>query len=173
MAITAGKKSYTKAQTEELLAVLEKNRGLVFSVAYKRLGSYEDAEDVLMQVQEFAFENLPVILRLDEDQQRWLLADIAKKRSVDLYRSNQIRNHEPLESAAQLETPEDDALSVRNAFDRLLQDERDLLMYRFELGLTAEEIARVLGKKKGAVQKGISRAKDALKKALKEEGIDV
>jgi len=59
---------------------------------------------------------------------------------------------------------------VRSAFDRLSQNERDILELRIVAQLSAEETAAALGKKPGAVRTAQSRALAHLRQLLEEHG---
>ena len=59
-----------------------------------------------------------------------------------------------------------DAASVRAAFGRLDEADRELLELRVVLGLSSDEVATVLGKRAGAVRMAQSRALDRLRAHL-------
>jgi RNA polymerase sigma-70 factor (ECF subfamily) len=59
-----------------------------------------------------------------------------------------------------------DAASVRAAFAQLADADRELLELRVVLGLSADEVASVLGKRPGAVRMAQSRALDRLRALL-------
>ena len=62
---------------------------------------------------------------------------------------------------------------IYHVADRLLPAAyREALLLRYQQGYTAREIAHMLGKKTGAVQKLLTRAKAALREELDERGID-
>ena len=72
------------------------------------------------------------------------------------------RRAEPLEYLVDSE----DAEEVRDAFSRLRAEDRELLELRVVAGLTAEEVAEVMGKRPGAVRMAQSRALDRLRREL-------
>lgn len=59
-----------------------------------------------------------------------------------------------------------DAATVRAAFARLAEADRELLELRVVLGLSSDEVASVLGKQAGAVRMAQSRALDRLRAHL-------
>lgn len=73
----------------------------------------------------------------------------------------------PDEVGANLERSEERE-HVRRAFALLGDDDRELLELRVVGGLTADEVAAVLGKQAGAVRMAQSRALDRLRAAMKE-----
>jgi RNA polymerase sigma-70 factor, ECF subfamily len=77
-----------------------------------------------------------------------------------------------LERASSQPGPEDvalagfDASTMRAAFARLEEGDRELLELRVVLGLSSDEVASVLGKRPGAVRMAQSRALDRLRAHL-------
>lgn len=64
----------------------------------------------------------------------------------------------------------DEAAAVRRAFERLRDDERELLELRVVGGLSADDTAVALGKRAGAVRMAQSRALARLRSLLEEDG---
>lgn len=71
----------------------------------------------------------------------------------------------PVEEGLELR---DDADTVREAFEQLSPDERELLELRVIAGLSSDEVAAVLGKRPGAVRMAQSRALTNLRRRLGE-----
>lgn len=65
---------------------------------------------------------------------------------------------------------DEEAVAVRNAYRALSPSEQELLHLRVVSGLSADEVARVLAKRPGAVRMAQSRALDNLRRALKNGG---
>jgi RNA polymerase sigma-70 factor (ECF subfamily) len=63
----------------------------------------------------------------------------------------------------------EEATGLRRAFDRLAEEDRELLELRVVAGLDAAEVGRVLGKRAGAVRQAQSRALARLRVLLEEE----
>lgn len=63
---------------------------------------------------------------------------------------------------------DEEARALRAAFARLRPDEQELLYLRVVAGLSSEEVAGVLGKRRGAVRMAQSRALDRLRCLLRE-----
>lgn len=62
--------------------------------------------------------------------------------------------------------------AVRVAFARLSDADRELLELRVVAGLSADDVAKVLGRKPGAVRMAQSRALTRLRQLLAEDGFD-
>jgi RNA polymerase sigma-70 factor (ECF subfamily) len=60
---------------------------------------------------------------------------------------------------------------VRDLCDRLVPDQRDVLLLRLVGGLTVEEVAAALGKSEGAVKALQRRALIAARKVVDREGV--
>jgi RNA polymerase sigma-70 factor, ECF subfamily len=65
---------------------------------------------------------------------------------------------------------DEEARAVRAAFARLRPEEQEVLYLRVVAGLTSEEVAEVIGKRRGAVRMAQSRALDRLRCLLDEGG---
>jgi len=63
---------------------------------------------------------------------------------------------------------DEEAAAMRIAYDRLSDDDRDVLDLRVVAGLSAEDVAAVLGKQPGAVRMAQSRALDRLRGHFQE-----
>ena len=112
----------------------------------------------------------------------WVLA-IAKHRVYDFRRrQDRVKAAEPvLRALAAIEADEipEDVLSteemgrhVRSALDSLPHEYSDLLLLRYLVGRSVQAIADDLGESKKAVESRLHRAREALRKILKE-GSDV
>ena len=138
----------------------------------------EDAADLTQQVFLQALQALPKYRERQLPFAAWLFR-IAHNLAIDTY-----RRHRPtiawdwLPEALQPDSGADPEVMVleqerlrqlRQLFDRLSQDKRDLLALRFGAGFTAREIAAVVGRREEAVQKQLVRIIGSLRKELKEQ----
>ncbi len=145
-------------------AVLYRQHGpFIFAWLLKQAHSWEDAEDLLLEVFLAAFEQNRLLAVPEEKRLAWLLS-VAQHKLVDYYRVSSRRQQVPLDAvAATLEadearSPEAAALrherhaSLRAALQALPQTQREVVQLRFGEGLRCTEIATVLGKREGAVR---------------------
>lgn len=150
---------------------------LVYLRLQARLG--EDAEDLLAEVFLAAFEEA-WLLALSEEKQRAWLRTVAHHKVVDHYRRSARRPAVPLEQVTEV-LPEDEerspeSLALRQeerrrlgiAITRLPALHQEVLRLRFRDGLHAAQIAALVGKREGAVQKLLYRTITRLR-ALYEE----
>src|SRR5215831_13484594 len=148
---------------ESPAAALYRQHGpLIFAWLLKQARSWEDAEDLLLEVFLAAFEHNRLLAVPEEKRLAWLLS-VAQHKLVDYYRLSGRRQQVPLEAVAdELEsdealTPEEVALrrernaDLRAALQALPQTQREVVQLRFGEGLRCTEIATVLGKREGAV----------------------
>jgi RNA polymerase sigma-70 factor (ECF subfamily) len=145
-------------------AALYRQHGpLIFAWLLKQARSWEDAEDLLLEVFLAAFEQNRLLAVQEEKRLAWLLS-VAQHKLVDYYRLTGRRQHVPLDAIA--ETLEaDEALApeavalrherhagLRAALQELPAMQREVVQLRFGEGLRCTEIATVLGKREGAVR---------------------
>jgi RNA polymerase sigma-70 factor, ECF subfamily len=140
-------------------------RDRVARFATGRLGDPEKAEDVTSETFEGVLRGLPGY-RPGTDFEAWLFT-IAHRRVADHFRRRARRREVDLDEARQAATaagPEDAVLAaerraeVAGAFRRLRPDQQEVLALRVLGGLTAAQVAKVVGKSEGAVRVAQHRA---------------
>lgn len=164
-----------RSQFEQLY---ERYRGLMYRVAYKLLGSEQDAEDAVHQAFFAIARNAEKIFSKKYDvkcpETRSLVVIIVERKSIDMLRARSHRPEAELdEEIAGWDVPLPGDGPLSDAMARLPARYREVLMLRFDSGYTAKEIARLFDMQPEAVQKLIWRAKEALRKLLEEDGIAV
>jgi RNA polymerase sigma-70 factor (ECF subfamily) len=156
-------------------AALYRQHGpLIFAWLLKQVHSWEDAEDLLLEVFLAAFERNRLLAVPEEKRLAWLLS-VAQHKLVDYYRLAGRRQNVPLEAlAGTLEAdealaPEAVALRrerlarLRAALQSLPEIQREVVQLRFGEGLRCAEIATVLGKREGTVRVLLWRALNILR----------
>ena len=103
----------------------------VWRFVSSKLNRREDAEDVVMEVYQVAFQNMHR-LRSAESPRMWLLV-VARRKVIDHIRRNYRRSELPLESAMEQSTKSEDNLrfEIKDLMNRLTDDHRDALRYGF------------------------------------------
>jgi RNA polymerase sigma-70 factor (ECF subfamily) len=146
------------------IAALYRQHGpLIFAWLLKQAHSWEDAEDLLLEVFLAAFEQNRLLAVPEEKRLAWLLS-VAQHKLVDYYRLSGRRPQTPLDAVAGA-LEEDAALApeavalrheqqaeLRAALLALPQTQREVVQLRFGEGLRSAEIAKVLGKREGTVR---------------------
>ena len=126
-------------------------RGLMFYIARRILPGEADAEDAVHQAFVSIIENLKKISEIRCPKTRSYVVIITERKAIDILRSRSRLSPEAFEE------------STRGV------ELREVLLLRYYHGYTVREIAPMLGRKPGAVQKLLTRAKAALRKILEQE----
>ena len=127
-----------------------------------RLRDDGDALDALQETLTAAWQGLP---RLRETGKFWpWLVGIAAHKAADAARGRVQPSHRDLEAPGQ---GEDDMLEVREAVAALREHFRQVLLLRYLVGLSEEEVAEALGIRVGTVKSRSARARKALEELLR------
>ena len=152
-------------EKQQVAALYEAYSKDVYRLALSWLHSTHDAEDILQSV---------FLKLLDKDitlfpgsEKAWLLTCTANACKNHL-RSFWQRNTQPLDDKMVLPTKED--RSLWEAVGKLKPIYRAVIHLYYYEGYQQEEIAKILGITRTAVQTRMQRAKEHLKKELKEIG---
>lgn len=143
-----------------------------------RCGSDEEAADLTQQVFLRALAALPDYRPQGLPFSAWLFR-IARNAAIDAHRRQRstvawnflpealhpISSQDPESMTLQQERLE----NLRDLLAKLSQDKRELLALRFASGLTAPEIAAVVGKSEAAVKKQLTRLIAHLKEQYREQ----
>jgi RNA polymerase sigma factor (sigma-70 family) len=156
--------SPTSSLDDSPTATLYRQHGpLIFAWLLKQVHSWEDAEDLLLEIFLAAFEQNRLLAVPEEKRLAWLLS-VAQHKLVDYYRLSGRRQQMPLDAVAgvleddEARAPEAVALrreqeaDLRAALLALPQTQREVVRLRFGEGLRCTEIATVLGKREGTVR---------------------
>jgi RNA polymerase sigma-70 factor (ECF subfamily) len=111
-------------------------------------------------------------LREPQAVKSWLFTILYHEFARDAARS---RNLQEEQAAANEPYADDDpslGLDMAKALEQLNAESRDALLLQVLGGFSCAEIARVLGSSEGAVMTRLSRARQALRRALEPEGFD-
>lgn len=157
-------------------------RSLAPAVAgYLRLQGAAEPDDLTSEVFLEVFRQLDRFSGTEEQFRSWVFT-IAHRRLIDEWRRAGRRPQTaPLGDAGERPAPErwpeDTALErlstqrIRQLCDRLVPDQRDVLLLRLVGGLTVEEVATAVGKSTGAVKALQRRGVGALRRILEREGV--
>ncbi len=154
----------SQGNTESLSVIYRAYGKMIYSVGYQIVNNVSDAEDVLQEVM-LNIVKYAHTYRQGTNPKAWILSitrnsalNIVKKRidSVPI---------DDLDYAID-ENGEDinETLAVREAINRLNEQERTILNLKLHIGLSHKEIASVLGVNVFAVQKKFQRALAKFKK---------
>ncbi len=147
---------------------------------YVRARSPAEPDDVVSEVFAAALTSLDRFTGGESDFRGWLFT-IAQRRVVDDLRRRsrrvQTTDYQPERDRRAVDSAEDDSLDrlgtdwVRSVLDRLVPDQREVLLLRVLGDLTVEQVARALDKSPGAVKQLQRRGLAAARRLLEAEGV--
>ena len=136
----------------------------VYRMAYTRLGSRADAEDVTQETLLRMVRSAPAF-DSDEHCKAWLLR-VAANCANDLWRSAWRRRTEPMREDLEIAAPEPEGGGVLEAVLALPEKYRLPVHLFYYEGMTVAEIAKIIGKSESAVKSRLSRAREKLRLEL-------
>jgi RNA polymerase sigma-70 factor (ECF subfamily) len=146
---------------------------MLLAYARRRLTSDDDARDAVSEALARAVAGLDRMARSGATPEAWIFGvlrhvvlDLQRKgyRQRRLKISREVTDPEPIETIV----VEEEGLSMRAAFARLPERDRDILELRVVAGLGSEEAASVLGMRPGALRTAQARALNRLRTLLSE-----
>lgn len=169
-------------QDNSVVSLLYQQHAAVILIYVRRhVPSWEDAEDIVLDVFLTALEQEKLLTALSDTAQRAWLQRIAHNKVVDLYRRTRGSSGAPLEAVAEWVsdsnglTPEQAALQqetyvlLRAHLASLSQAQQEIVCLRFESGLRCKDIAGLIHKPEGTVRSMLSRALNHLRKLYQQE----
>ena len=144
---------------------------------YYRLGEEAEAEDVANDVFVSAYRSLPTykggyfpgwIFRMARNAS---IGSLRKRRfaSMDLAQVDSIASSDP--SPDELAERSANHRRLYRALSRLKEEQREVVVMKYLLGMTNAEVSQSLGKTENAVNAQQNRALRSLKKHLEDEGL--
>jgi RNA polymerase sigma-70 factor (ECF subfamily) len=135
---------------------MRRHQRMVMSVAYRLLGSIEDAQDAAQEVFFRMYRNWD---RLDPDRDAgpWLY-----RVTVNVCRDMRRLPSTELKDCGSEDTTEA-RLSIEQGLERLAAKEREAVVLRDVEGLSTEEVARILGATESTVRSHIRNARKKLR----------
>lgn len=156
------------------IELYDRYASIIFAYVRLNLGSYEDAEDVTIEVFITALEHDNLSTFTESQKLAWLRR-VAHNRLVDRYRYADRHPNTALDQVKETlkcddeNTPEQVLLRVetsrqlRTLIGKLSKLQQQVLQLRYEDGLRFAEIAIVLNKREEAVRKLLSRTLSTLR----------
>lgn len=149
--------------------------GPIYRYVAVRVRRREDAEDLTHLVFERIVGGLPRYRHKGRPFAAWAFR-IARNAVIDHQR--RLRPTEPLASIAEpsdgigleaLSLRDEEIRELRSAIRRLTPDQQEAIALRYAAGLSAEEAARVMGRRAGTIRGLTFRAIEALRRQLAED----
>ena len=144
---------------------------MIYRLALVRTRNRADAEDVLQDVFFRCLRRQPVF-RDEEHQKAWLITAAINSSKSLLSRADR-RHGAGAEALEFLSTEDDTDATVYNAVMQLPDKYRTAVHLFYYEGYSVEEIGRMTETKPSTVKSHLHRAREALRKVLKEDEPDV
>jgi RNA polymerase sigma-70 factor (ECF subfamily) len=145
-------------------------RVLMYRVAYSILGNEFDAEGAVQQAFLAIFKNLDKISEIGCPKTRSFIVIIVERKATDILRNKYRNQHLELdEEIVGMSIPLPGDCGLADVMSRMPARYREILLLRSDNGLTVNEIAQILESTPTAIQRALTRAKDALRKELEKE----
>jgi RNA polymerase sigma-70 factor (ECF subfamily) len=141
--------------------------GALYRYAYARLGHQEEAEDIAAQVFVQAIAKIDGYRYRGRPVLAWLYSiarNLVTDRQRRVTRTTRMSAVEP-EAPGQVDALID-SIALRNALARLTEDQREVLVLRFWVGLSTQEIASLLARTPASVYSLQVRAVASLRRLI-------
>lgn len=169
-------------QDNSVISLLYERYASVILIYVRRLvSSWEDAEDIVLEVFLTALEQEKLLAELNDHAQKAWLRRVAHNKVIDLYRKTSGSPAAAFEAVAEW-TPDDKELTPEQAvlqqetytllleqLSSLPQVQQEILRLRFEAGLRCKDIAALINKPEGTVRSMLSRSLNYLRKLYQQE----
>ena len=148
---------------------------VLFGTAYSMTRDRQLAEDLVQEAFLLAWRNIPSF-RLGTNFKAWLLR-ILVNRTISELRKKQVPEIDLDDPAVTLSDPDDvgdlvvekeERHRIRQALERLPNEQREAMVLRYYADLTVPEIAKALGWREGTVKSRLHRALVSLRQLLAE-----
>lgn len=154
--------------------IYRKYRYLMLHVAGRILQNHQDAEDAVHEAFVAVIRSMHHFSDAESPKTRSLVVLIVERKAIDILRKKQRENLlEINEDILGLTVPMPGDHGLADAMARLPAHYREVLLMRYDNGLTSRDIAKLLGITESGVRKMLGRAKRELQKELEKEGVDL
>ncbi|MGN0683947.1 MAG: RNA polymerase sigma factor [Oscillospiraceae bacterium] len=147
--------------------LVEKYSGMIYRLAYSRLRSEADAEDITQEVL-IKYIRADMTFNDEEHRRKWLLrvtVNAVKSMATTAWR----RHTTALEEAEEIPYSDEKPLGVREAVEQLPEKYRiPIHLFYFE-DLPIKQIAEIMGAGEGTIKSLLSRGRTKLKELLGED----
>lgn len=162
--------------------LVKRYEGLVYNFCLKTIGSPQDAEEVAQdalitvyhKVKQFegksAFKTW--LYKIVHNCCCTRISKLARKRRAHEAYKDQVHKEQPPSAPANPQKQESKA-RIQDALNLLKPQEKEIITYKFILGLTLQEIAETLGSGESAAKMRYYRAMESFKSAYDRTGSDV
>lgn len=151
--------------TEKMDDVIDRYRDMVYRLAFARMGTKYDADEVFQEVFMRYLDKQPKF-RDEEHRKAWLIR-VTVNCCNKLWDSAWRKRTEALQEELVWETPEDNDLY--HALQQLPAKYREVIHLFYYEDMPTAQIAKTLHRKESTVRTQLTRAREKLREILKEE----
>lgn len=157
---------------ERFALLYNKYKGLMAHIAYKRLDSQQDVEDVLQDAFFYIAKNFNKIGDINSAQTKCFVGVIAEGFAISKFRKNKnnlntVCIDEVADTAVVSSFDDSSIADLKMVIDTLSDEHKNLLYLKYVFGYKSREIAEIYGISAAAVRKKIQFAKAEVKNKLK------
>ncbi|MDO5785450.1 MAG: sigma-70 family RNA polymerase sigma factor [Eubacteriales bacterium] len=151
--------------TESIDDVIHRYRDMVYRLAFARMGTKYDADEVFQEVFVRYLDKRPKF-RDEEHRKAWMIR-VTVNCCNKLWNSSWRRKTEALQENLVWETPEDNDLYC--TLQQLPMKYREVIHLFYYEDMSTAQIAKILHRKESTVRTQLTRARTKLREILKEE----
>lgn len=164
-----------RGRKESFGRIVETFQRKIFNFCLYFLGSYEDAEDATMEIFLRIYKNLSSF-HVNLEFSSWVftiarnyLRDIARKKKLERdYFNSQQGKEIDYKNPEEIVMEEDERRSIHKALMNLPENYRAVLIFKYYMDLSYDEIAKIVRIPRNTVASMIFRGKEELRKILKK-----
>lgn len=164
----------TPEEKDRFEVIYSKYRYLMLHVAGRILQNHHDAEDAVHEAFVAIIHNIGKIHDVESPKTRSLVVLIVERKAIDVLRKKQRENLIEINEyilGIEMPTPGDNGLA--DAMARLPVHYREVLLMRYDNGLSNRDISEIFNISESGVRKMLGRAKRQLRSELQKEGLEV
>lgn len=151
-------------------SIVQKYSDTVYKLAFARMRTKEDADDVFQEVFLSYIKNAPEFEN-DEHEKAWFVR-VTLNCCKDIWRTRERQDSISLDECENICSDKTVSVSLESALSQLDESDRTLIHLYYYEGYSCREIAKMLEKSGAAVRMQLSRARKALKNYIEEDGFD-
>lgn len=167
----------TEREKSKFEQIYRAYKNLMLRTAYRILGDSRDTEDVVHQAFLKIIENFEKIEEVKCHKTRAFIVTIVERMAIDLYRQRKRRSAIPMDEEY-INVPAPSKIEavpgytdLERAMAALPARYRQVILLRYDSGLSYDEIAGLLSTNPANVRKLVERAKKQLREKLEEQEV--
>lgn len=144
---------------------------LMFHEAYAILRHTQDAEDAVQQAFLKIAEHIETVNISQEKKLRNLVVTVSKNCAIDIFRKKKCYPSLSLDVVKNTADVSNDGNSFAYCMDELSEQERKILLLKYDFGYTSKEISKILDISEASAYKANQRARKKLEAVCRKQGL--